>query len=782
MKKLFAFISLLLATTAMIFADVTVKKLDNGTAEVTFFYGNPRATEVLLAGDFNNWQNGAEAMTKTDKGFTITKIFKVTDELRYKFISDGNWTTDLKAPDFVDDGFGGKNSHVVIADMLGGDDDAAASKAKINFVSWTMFGVQGNYLTQSVNDPAKKGLDLDSVTVGAKSYNKFVGNFLPNCPVYIEIAMAETEMEDAGHDGNGGNRRNYIYQKNNFNSESKDIATGLKEFVSGMLFNPVYYLAQGNNNKGSSEGPGTNPFLGHFKFGFNTPYVNFLTGFNYAKPDVRNAITWTTISSSWDAGYQHTGGFNIFSLGSKAQAALEDVTGLVWDIGFAPNRTADRKGYRYGYWGWIGFSKDDLVVDLQSNGMYAGDYAFYDPVEHDFIVGVKDKIGGFSFALQGLLATNQKSSEEIIAIPQEDGDAGMSAFFGHSTDVFYRTGNIDGIQNFAANAQVGYKAENFGVNAEYRFRGAQASMLYVREDQDDGDFLLSDQLGVLNSQNVSLNAWVKPLDALKIDLGVSATLPLETINSDSEFVTNYIAHSGTWDGWYAARCADDMAPLFGVTGGTELVFKPAASYAFEDLDLTLGLYADMKLNLYTLDSDDKTKFGKKYIGDTYSASDSKFLFKQAGLSANWNLDNDAVKAVNVYYGFDNSNSARLLNSLIGQVEFPYSIKATLAFALKNVKDTEAGKAFNEDANNPFGFAVGVSKQFKAAKKPTLYAQFVFNTDPFASFGSGQDNLRLDRANIGRFWVDGINQGQSKDDPVDWYDGRAALRVGIRWDI
>ena len=185
MKKLFAFISLLLATTAMIFADVTVKKLDNGTAEVTFFYGNPRATEVLLAGDFNNWQNGAEAMTKTDKGFTITKIFKVTDELRYKFISDGNWTTDLKAPDFVDDGFGGKNSHVVIADMLGGDDDAAAAKAKINFISWSMFGVQGNFLTQGAYDQTKKGLDLDSVNFGAKSYNKFVGNFLPNCPIYI---------------------------------------------------------------------------------------------------------------------------------------------------------------------------------------------------------------------------------------------------------------------------------------------------------------------------------------------------------------------------------------------------------------------------------------------------------------------------------------------------------------------------------------------------------------------------------------------------------------------
>ena len=216
MKKLFAFISLfLLLGIGSAFADVTVKKLADGNVEVTFFYGNPRATEVLLAGDFNNWQNGAEAMTKTDKGFTITKTFKATDELRYKFISDGNWTTDLKAPDFVDDGFGGKNSHVVIADMIGGDDDAAASKAKINFVSWSMFGIQANYLTQGAYDKTEKGLDLDSVTIGAKSYNKFVGNFLPNCPVYIEVALAETDLEDYS----GEKKIKYLYQKNGFDDE-----------------------------------------------------------------------------------------------------------------------------------------------------------------------------------------------------------------------------------------------------------------------------------------------------------------------------------------------------------------------------------------------------------------------------------------------------------------------------------------------------------------------------------------------------------------------------------
>ena len=58
----------------------------------------------------------------------------------------------MRAPDFVDDGFGGKNSHIVIADLLGGDEgDSGAAKAKINFVSWTMIGMQANYVTSNNN-------------------------------------------------------------------------------------------------------------------------------------------------------------------------------------------------------------------------------------------------------------------------------------------------------------------------------------------------------------------------------------------------------------------------------------------------------------------------------------------------------------------------------------------------------------------------------------------------------------------------------------------------------
>ena len=772
MKKLFAFISLfLLLGIGSAFADVTVKKLADGNVEVTFFYGNPRATEVLLAGDFNNWQNGAEAMTKTDKGFTITKTFKATDELRYKFISDGNWTTDLKAPDFVDDGFGGKNSHVVIADMLGGDDDAAASKAKINFVSWSMFGIQANYLTQGVNDSTKKGFDLDSVTVGAKSYNKFVGNFLPNCPVYIEIALAETDLEDYTGEG----KIKQIYAKNIANEESISWADGLKGLVSGIFSDPVAYLARTTNNSDDAKGPGSNPFLGHLKFGFNTPYINFLTGFNYAKPDVRQAITWTTVCSSWDAGFQHVGGFNVFSLGSKAAAALEEATGLTFDIGFAPNRTADRKGYKYGYWGWFDVKKDDLVIDFQTNGMYNGNYMFYEPVEHDFIIGAKDKIGGISFAVQALLATHQKNTSEIVAFNTADGNSGNALdYFGYSTDVWYRSGDFDGIQNMAANVQVGYKADMFNVNLEYRFRGMQASMLYLRENHDDGTFDLSNTLGVLNSQRIAFNGSVNPLEALKIDLGVTAEMALSELKAGDEEYDVWTGELKKASWWESRRFIEEDAPLFNRTGGAEFTFKPAVSYALEDYGITIGAYGDMNYQAYQWsDGIDEDKANK------YGASDSPFRFKKAGVSFGMTPDSDIVKGVNVYYGLDMSNKVRYFNTLIGQVMFPGDVTANLAFGLKTENTASADDSFDSDVNNPFAFALGVSKRFKAMKKPTLYAQFVYNMDPFKHFGDGQDALNLDRCNVNGSHE---KEGVGKIDAVDWYDGRAAMRVGIRWDI
>ena len=747
-----------------------MKKLSDGNVEVTFFYGNPRASEVLLAGDFTNWQDGALPMSKGDKGFSLTKTFKPTDELRYKFISDGNWTTDLKAPSFVDDGFGGKNSHVVIADMLGGDDNGAA-KAKINFVSWSMFGVQGNYLLEGTNDKTNKGFDLDSVNLGAKSYNRLVGNFLPNCPVYIEIALAETDLEDYTGEG----KVKQIFAKNIANEESISWADGLKGLVSGIFSDPVAYLARTTNNSDDAKGPGSNPFLGHLKFGFNTPYINYMTGFNYAKPDVRDAITWTTVCSSWDAGYQHVGGFNQFSLGSKAVAALEEATGVTFDIGFAPNKTADRKGNKYGYWGWVGAKFNDWVIDFQTNGMYNGDYMFYQPVEHDFILGAKNTFatdaGQLSVALQGLVATHQMSTSELLAA----GANNMPDYFGYSTDVWYRSTEFNGLQNLAANARVGFKADIWNVNAEYRMRGMQASMLYLRENHDDGTFDLSSTLGVLNSQRIAIDASVNPMEALNINLGVTAEMPLQTIKEGDEAYDVWNSQLQDW--WKSRRFIENDQPLFNITGGTELSFKPAVTYTMDVDAMTFGAYADMNVLAYQYVDGIKAEDANKY-----ACSDSPFRVKVAGASFSMKPEySDLIKGVNVYVGQDMSNVNRMFTTLVGKVSFKddWTANASIGLKYENTLSNEKNRKFNADANNPFAFAVGVSKQFKAMKKPTVYAQFVYNMDPFKHFGDGQDALNMNRSNVNGSHE---KEGDGVIDAVDWYEGRAAMRVGIRWDI
>lgn len=781
MKKLFAFISILAVMATAVFAEVTAKKNADGSVDVTFFYGNPRASEVLLAGDFTNWQEGALPMEKGEKGFSLTKTFKTSDVLTYKFISDGNWTTDLRAPEFVDDGFGGKNSRAEVADLVGGADDAAAAgKAKINFVSWSMIGLQGNYKTQGASDKTKKGIDLDSVTLGFKSYDKFVGTFLPNAPLYIEIALAETDLEDYSNEG----KQKYLYRKNAFDVESVELEDGLKELWNGLLAHPVSYFALTTNNSKEADGedkkgPGTNPFLGHLKFGWNTPYINYVTGFNYAKPDVRQAITWTTVCSSWDAGYQHVGGFNQFSLGDKAVAALEEVTGFTFDIGFAPNQTADRKGTKYGYWAWLGLAKDDLVIDFQSNGMY-NDTLFETPVEHDFILGAKDTFevgdGKLSIAAQALLATHQKDTAELVEYNKVDNPSASTHnvvdYFGYSTDVWYRDSEFDGLQNLAANIQVGYSTDLFNANLGYRMRGMQASMLYVRENHDDGTFDLSDQLGVLNSQALDFDGSVNLLDgALGINLGVTAETALSEIKSTDEEATIWTEQCPSW--WVSRKFITNDAPMFDIKGGAEFTFKPEVSYTLEDMGVTIGAYAKMNYAAYDFSSGDDDEQNK------YDCSDSAFRVKVAGATFNMKPDSDIIKGVDVYYGFDLSNSVRWFNTLVGQVTFPGELKANVALGLKSENVLSADESFDEDVNNPFAFAVGVSKKFQKVCKPTVYAQFVYNMDPFKHFGDGQDGLNLDKANVkGSHEKEGVGV----IDPVDWYDGRAALRCGIRWDI
>jgi predicted lipoprotein with Yx(FWY)xxD motif len=75
-------------------------------------------TKVYLAGEFNEWKPALPAylLTKAANGnYTITIKLEVGKQYAYKFVLDGlNWVADKNAKDFVEDGFGGKNSVVIV--------------------------------------------------------------------------------------------------------------------------------------------------------------------------------------------------------------------------------------------------------------------------------------------------------------------------------------------------------------------------------------------------------------------------------------------------------------------------------------------------------------------------------------------------------------------------------------------------------------------------------------------------------------------------------------------
>jgi 1,4-alpha-glucan branching enzyme len=71
---------------------------------------------VNLAGEFNSWSTSADPLAKqADGSFTVVKAL-APGRYTYKFVIDGGtWKEDPSASETVDDGYGGKNSVVVVA-------------------------------------------------------------------------------------------------------------------------------------------------------------------------------------------------------------------------------------------------------------------------------------------------------------------------------------------------------------------------------------------------------------------------------------------------------------------------------------------------------------------------------------------------------------------------------------------------------------------------------------------------------------------------------------------
>lgn len=74
----------------------------------------PEATEVYVAGDFNNWENNKHKMRKYKSGLHKKSVRLKPGRYEYRFVVDGRWWTDPANQQRCTSVFGEDNSVVQI--------------------------------------------------------------------------------------------------------------------------------------------------------------------------------------------------------------------------------------------------------------------------------------------------------------------------------------------------------------------------------------------------------------------------------------------------------------------------------------------------------------------------------------------------------------------------------------------------------------------------------------------------------------------------------------------
>ena len=591
-----------------------------------------------------------------------------------------------------------------------GDTSALAAKKGPKFQTWSMLGLQGTIDTLGEDKDGDEA-GFDALGIGLRSYWKFSGYAVDKVPIYIEVALAEN-----GQTGNEESGFDNLYKK-----DTLKFSDGIKNFLVDMVMDPFYWLGGQKSSTPDNAVSATGwSYLGHFKTGFESDYVNWTTGYKYAKLTPHTNVSWTTVDKEWEAGYSAIGGFNIFELGS-ALRNIGDVVTL--NATFAPNRSADRAGNRYGLYSFVTAQTPVGYFDVQYNGAYGTtfDTIFDEIMETDVIFGYKGTFGPVTVKLNGLYSAFGETK-----LPS----GAKQAFIPASSDIKNTVADAPFLDGTASNAQITYTADMFDVTLGFRHRGIQANMMYVEDDNADDHTNIADQLGDPNKLKFWVDGNVTPIEMLTIGVTVGAEKDLDT------------------EGY-----TDKAKSLM------KLNIEPKVTVRLTDvigIDSSVDAYG--KMYAYTNDS---AKF------DRGTKDGSSFILGEAGLQYNMGAINDVIGGINVKYGFDNGNDddacSQLFNTLLAEVKLPLGFAVQAGFGLRTANGDAA------DPNAPFGAFLGAWKKLDTIlQKPIVYAQFVYNMDPYMAFGDGQEQFDLD--------------GYTLDKGVSRYEGLAAIRLAMRWEI
>lgn len=84
--------------------------------EVEVVFSAPQAASVSVVGDFNSWNPERTRMVRVDHGGSWSALLKLPPGVhQYSFVIDGTtWVPDPGAKTTIDDGFGGRNSVIIV--------------------------------------------------------------------------------------------------------------------------------------------------------------------------------------------------------------------------------------------------------------------------------------------------------------------------------------------------------------------------------------------------------------------------------------------------------------------------------------------------------------------------------------------------------------------------------------------------------------------------------------------------------------------------------------------
>lgn len=86
------------------------KKPKASSLKVSFTFNAPDAKEVMVAGDFNNWNYSRTPLRRVDSNLWRRDLNLKPGRYEYKFVVDGNWISDPQNSNRVANSFGTENS------------------------------------------------------------------------------------------------------------------------------------------------------------------------------------------------------------------------------------------------------------------------------------------------------------------------------------------------------------------------------------------------------------------------------------------------------------------------------------------------------------------------------------------------------------------------------------------------------------------------------------------------------------------------------------------------